>query len=181
MKKIVTVMSIICALMLSSCATQPKQEQSLIHNLQGKVLTAQGVPVVLDSEYYLVYYAANWCPYCTEFTEELRGTYDRIRRMYGNVQIVFAGHVRDISDADMVDYLAKGNFDFGYVPMAYREATGIMQLVDVPKFYIPGFVLVDANGNVLSSSNGNTKESYDCRRPLQYYESLQMCDCLTSQ
>lgn len=53
-----------------------------------------------------------------------------------------------------------------------------MKLVSVPKFWIPGFVLLDREGRVLASSSGETKDDYYRDRPLSYYEGLQICDCI---
>ncbi len=176
-------------LLLSSCTTvnsavnNTANEKSTLpfsQLLEGKCLDKEGNVVTLNSDYYLVYYAANWCPYCKDYQETLKETAKRFQRMYGNVQFIFAGHVRDFSDQDMLDFLEEGNYDFPYVPIRYREETGIMNLVDVPKFWVPGFVLLDKNGKVLSSSNGQTKEDYIRDKPLSYYETLQQCDCLQS-
>lgn len=171
-------------LLVSSCNTSRDVVDSAVSHgafsdrMDGCCIDLAGKPVVLDSDYYLVYYAADWCPYCKEFQDTLKDTYARFQRMYGNVQIVFAGHARDTSNQNMIDFLLQGEYGFPYVKYDEREKTGIMNLVDVPKFWIPGFVLVDRSGKVLSSSNGQTKEDYcrDC--PLQNYESLQQCDCL---
>lgn len=146
--------------------------------LKGRCLDRSGNPVDVNSDYYLIYYAADWCPYCREFETELKKTYDLVRRMYANVQIVFAGHVNDTGNDNLISFLEQGDYDFPYVRYECREETGIMNLVDVPKFWIPGFVLVDENGTVLSSSNGQTKEEYSYTRPLEYYQSLQQCDCV---
>ncbi len=176
-------------LLLCSCASlstvsqntsEEKGNLTFSQLLDGKGFDKEGNLVTLNSDYYLVYYAANWCPYCKEYQETLKETARRLQRMYGNVQFIFAGHIRDVSDQDMLDFLEEGDYDFPYVPICYREETGIMNLVDVPKFWIPGFVLLDKNGKVLSSSNGQTKEDYIRDKPLSYYETLQQCDCLQS-
>lgn len=171
-----------CTTVSSSVQNTSNEEINLTFSqlLEGKCFDKEGNVVTLNSDYYLVYYAANWCPYCKEFQEPLKETVKRFKRMYGNVQFIFAGHIRDLSDQDMLDFLEEGDYDFPYVPMQYREETGIMNLVDVPKFWIPGFVLLDKKGNVLSSSNGQTKEDYIRDKPLSYYETLQQCDCLQS-
>ena len=174
---VAAVMVIILAV-LSSCATSSGRHQmDFAERLRGKCLDRDGNQVMIDSDYYLVYYAADWCPYCKEFQETLKQTEARLGRMYGNVQFIFAGHVRDASNADMLLFLNEGDYDFPYVPYECRSETGIMSLVDVPKFWIPGFVLLDRQGNVLESSNGQTKEDYDRDRPLRRYETLQQCDC----
>ncbi|MFA6935023.1 MAG: thioredoxin-like domain-containing protein [Sphaerochaetaceae bacterium] len=174
---LVLLMAAAVALLLASCATAASDSAGFAGTLEGKLFDIEGNPVSVEADYYLVYYAADWCPYCKVFQEQLKSTYERLQRMYGNVQIIFAGHIRDTGNQNMVDFLTQGGYSFPYVGYEYREQTGIMNLVDVPKFWIPGFVLVDRSGKVLSSSNGQTEEDYcrDC--PIQKYESLQQCDC----
>lgn len=170
---------IVCSLfLLLSCATTEGGNTAFPASWEGRCITRDGKSVKLDSEYYLIYYAASWCPYCREYQESLKETAHRLRRMYGNVMFIFAGHERDVSDEDLLSFLEEGDYDFPYVPVRYREETGIMKLVSVPKFWIPGFVLLDREGRVLASSSGETKDDYYRDRPLSYYEGLQICDCI---
>ena len=64
---------------------------------------------------------------------------------------------------------------------SFGKRTNIMHLVDVPKFWIPGFVLLDAYGNVISSSNGEDKDAYYLQRPINTYQTLQQSDCASCQ
>ncbi len=170
--------AVIC--LLSSCATTEAERSRFPSSWEGKCLSRDGEAVKLDSDYYLIYYAASWCPYCRDYQETLKETVHRLRRMYGNVMFIFAGHERDISDEDLLSFLEEGDYDFPYVPVRHREETGIMTLASVPKIWIPGFVLLDREGNVLSSSSGETKDDYYRDRPLSYYESMQICDCIVT-
>ncbi|WP_320127823.1 thioredoxin family protein [uncultured Sphaerochaeta sp.] len=166
---------------LSSCTIMraPQQGERLFSTvLKGSCSDLEGNEVTVSSDYYLIYYAADWCPYCQAYSEQLKQTYASMKRKYGNVEIVFAGHERDISNENLVSFMKQGNYPFPYVKFSYRSQTGIMHLFDVPKFWIPGFVLLDRYGKVLSSSNGLTKDDYSRDRPLRYYEAIQQCDCL---
>jgi len=149
--------------------------------LKGACYDLEGNPVEVDADYYLIYYAADWCPYCTEYAQELKRTYAQLQKMYGNVEIIFAGHLRDRSNEDLLSFMAQGEYAFPYLKFEFRESTNIMHLVDVPKFWIPGFVLLDAYGNVISSSNGEDKDAYYLQRPINAYQTLQQSDCASCQ
>lgn len=175
--------SILSVLFMASCTSTTSSPVSSTpltfeDKLQGRCYDLEGNPVTLSSDYYLVYYAADWCSYCAEYTEQLKTMYELLIRMYGNVEIIFAGHERDLSNDNLVSFMEQGGYRFPYVRYEYREETGIMDLVDVPKFWIPGFVLVDRYGKVLSSSNGMTLEDYSRDRPIQHYQAIQQCDCV---
>jgi len=129
----------------------------------------------------LIYYAADWFPYCTEYAQELKQTYTQLKRLYGNVQIIFAGHVRDQDYEDLLSFMKQGAYPFPYIRYEFREKTNIMYLVDVPKFWIPGFVLLDRHGNVLSSSNGEDKDAYYLQWPINAYQTVQQSDCISCQ
>ncbi|AEC01589.1 hypothetical protein Spico_0360 [Parasphaerochaeta coccoides DSM 17374] len=174
--------SVVLVLILASCASTVIQnnvpiDMTFEDMLQGKCFYADGRPALLSSDYYLIYYAADWCPYCKEYEPLLKKTYENLIRMYGNVEIIFVGHERDVSNDNLVSFMEQGGYSFPYLKFEYREETGIMHLVDVPKFYIPGFVLVDKQGKVLASSNGETADDYSRDYPIQYYTTLQICDC----
>ncbi|AEV30514.1 AhpC/TSA family protein [Sphaerochaeta pleomorpha str. Grapes] len=180
MKRFAYICILILLVSVSSCskiyALQSKNYFSTV--LDGACYDISGSPVKVSCDYYLIYYAADWCPYCKEYSEDLKQTYSRLKRMYGNVEIIFAGHERDTSNTDLESFLRQGNYSFPYVKYEYREKTNIMHLVDVPKFWIPGFVLLDNSGQVLASSNGQDKDAYCRDAPLTYYEAIQQCDCI---
>lgn len=182
MKKMIPLLLVLSVSLAISCVSQTAGETdappTFGEQLQGKCYDLEGKPVTLSSDYYLVYYAADWCPYCEEYAQQLESTYELLVRMYGNVEIIFAGHERDVSNDNLVSFMEQGRYTFPYLRYEYRDETGIMKLVDVPKFWIPGFVLVDKYGKVLSSSNGMTAEEYSRDRPIQYYQALQQCDCV---
>ncbi|GEM_PF-609138 len=183
MKKMIPLLLVLSILSAVSCvspaAMKTTKPQTFGERLQGKCYDLEGMPITLSSDYYLVYYAADWCPHCEEYALQLKSTYELLVRMYGNVEIIFAGHERDVSNDNLVSFMKQGGYAFPYIRYEYRDETGIMKLVDVPKFLIPGFVLVDKYGKVLSSSNGSTAEEYSRDRPIQYYQALQQCDCVS--
>ncbi len=105
--------------------------------------------------------------------------YEYLKRMYGNVEIIFAGHKRDVSNDNLIAFMEQGSYPFPYVKYEFRQETEIMELVDMTSFLIPGFVLVDRTGGVLSSSQGPTKDDYSRDRPINYLHTVQQCDCVS--
>ncbi len=186
MKKTIPLLLVLVASLTISCVSPagspagrgPGVIPTFEERLQGKCYDLDGNPVRLSADYYLVYYAADWCPHCSDYAQQLKTTYELLRRMYGNVEIIFAGHERDVSNENLVSFMEQGRYPFPYLRYEYRDETGIMDLVDVPKFWVPGFVLVDRFGKVLSSSNGSSFEDYSRDRPIQYYQAIQQCDCV---
>ncbi|MDY0288142.1 MAG: thioredoxin family protein [Sphaerochaeta sp.] len=179
------VLAAIC--LLGSCTITrihedvPTEPEFFSSVLEGTCFDLEGNPVEVDADYYLIYYAADWCPYCTEYASELKQTYTQLKRMYGNVEIIFAGHERDQSNEDMLAFMRQGEYPFPYIRYEFKERTNIMNLVEVPKFWIPGFVLLDRYGNVLSSSNGEDKDAYYLQRPINAYQTMQQSDCASCQ
>jgi len=174
-------------ILLGSCTLSRVHEASpagpelFSATIEGACFDLEGNPVNVDADYYLIYYAADWCPYCSEYAQEIKQTYSQLKKMYGNVEILFAGHVRDQSNEDLLSFLNQGEYPFPYIRYEFRERTNIMNLVDVPKFWIPGFVLLDKYGKVLSSSNGEDKDAYYLQRPINAYKALQQSDCIYCQ
>jgi hypothetical protein len=58
-------------------------------------------------------------------------------------ELLFAGHINDMSNDDLLAFLDQA-----------------------------GFLLVDRKGNILASSNGETKDDYVRDRPLHHVQSL---------
>jgi len=173
--------------LLGSCTVSRVNEDPIAEpelfsdSIKGTCFDVEGNPVEVEADYYLIYYAADWCPYCTAYEQELKQTYTQFKKMYGNVEIIFAGHVLDQSNEALLSFLNQGEYPFPYIRYEFREQTNIMNLVDVPKFWIPGFVLLDRYGNVLSSSNGEDKDAYYLQRPINTYQTLQQSDCISCQ
>lgn len=177
MKRMLTVI-LLGLLLLSGCKTIPSEPMNSYEKIVKSVHDRQGNPVAVDSEYLLIYYAADWCPYCVEYAEELKEQYSLYKRMYGEkLEIIFAGHVNDQSDENLHAFLDQGSYSFPYIPYSLRESSGVMELLGEHRFYIPGFLLLDREGIILSSSNGATKDEYLRDRPLYDLQTLLSIDC----
>lgn len=177
MKRILA-MILLGLLLLSGCKTIPSEPMNSYEKIVISAQDRQGDPVVVDADYLLIYYAADWCPYCVEYAEELKEQYSLYKRMYGDkLEIIFAGHVNDQSEENLQAFLGQGSYPFPYIPYSLRESSGVMELLGEHRFYIPGFLLLDRDGTILSSSNGATKEEYLRDRPLYELQTLLSIDC----
>ncbi|MDD4302519.1 MAG: thioredoxin family protein [Sphaerochaeta sp.] len=177
MKRMLTVI-LLGFLLLSGCKTIPSEPMNAYEKIVKSAHDRQGDPVMVDADYLLVYYAADWCPYCVEYAEELKQKYSQYKRMYGDkLEIIFAGHDNDQSNENLQAFLGQGSYPFPYIPYSLRESSGVMELLGEHRFYIPGFLLLDREGTILSSSNGATKEEYLRDRPLYELQTLLSIDC----
>jgi thiol-disulfide isomerase/thioredoxin len=117
-------------------------------NSYGKIVQSthdrQGNPVAVDSEYLLIYYAADWCPYCVEYAEELKEQYNQYKRMYGNrLEIIFAGHVNDQSDENLLAFLDQGSYSFPYILSSSNGASKKEYLRDRPLYALQTLLSID--------------------------------------
>lgn len=169
--------------LLISCSTT--QEVKVVDNrvstlLNGKCLDKEGQVVKISSPYYLLYFAADWCPYCVKAEEELVKQFKILKEQF-EVQIIFMGHEKDEANEDMLRYLNSTSFDIPYLPYEYREGTGFFDLIKDDKFYIPGFLLLSEDNTLLASSSGKVKDDYSVMRPINIFLSIQQCDCVLEQ
>ena len=181
LKKVI--LGLLLIILLISCSTT--QEVKVVDNrvstlLNGKCLDKEGDVVKISSPYYLLYFAADWCPYCVKAEEELVKQFKILKEQF-EVQIIFMGHEKDEANEDMLRYLNSTSFDIPYLPYEYREGTGFFDLIKDDKFYIPGFLLLSEDNTLLASSSGKVKEDYSVMRPINIFLSIQQCDCVLEQ
>lgn len=177
---------IVCVLflfLLPSCTTVAVQnEQTPFEELTESVVDRNGAKIDINAQYILLYYAAEWCPYCVEYAQQLKQTYSQLKQLYGSsVEFIFVGHIKDTSNDQLLACMDQGSYPFGYLPFDKRAQSGVMELLGENRFYIPGFLLLDAQGNILASSNGESKDDYVRDRPLYHLQSLLMQDCASCQ
>ncbi|HZJ87739.1 MAG TPA: thioredoxin family protein [Sphaerochaeta sp.] len=166
--------------LLSSCVTLQKESVDPMELLRQSVLTKAGDPLSIEAEYLLLYYAADWCPFCVEFTDQLNEQYRGLKRLYGDsVELIFIGHINDQSDEELIAYLSDGEHAFGYLPIALRDQTQVIEKLGEHRFYIPGFVLLDEMGEVIASSNGESIEEYVRDRPIYVLQGIKRTDCVS--
>lgn len=136
---IYTAVAVIVAAMLFSCATVETPQMGPMETLRSSVILADGTPLPADGAYILLYYAADWCPYCLEYTEQLKSSYTALKSLYGrSFDLVFVGHVNDTENEQLLAFMEMGGYPFGYLPYEKREASGVMALMGEDRFYIPG-------------------------------------------
>ncbi len=177
---ILLILSLVLFSGCTSVAVEPTQTPFAM--LTSSIVNRSGENLPIDADYILLYYAADWCPYCVEYAEQLKQTYTQLKRMYGSsMELVFVGHINDQSNDDLLAFLDQGSYPFGYLPFEKREQSKVMEMLGAYRFYIPGFLLVDRQGSILASSNGPTKDDYVRDRPLYHLQSLLMQDCASCQ
>ncbi len=181
MKRYRWLISILATLLLfSSCTTLKEVEQDPMAVLRREVLDTDGEMIPIEAEHLLLYYAANWCPFCVESGEQLNEQYRALKRLYGDAfELIFIGHINDEDDEELISYLQAGKHPFGYLPIAYRDATEVIEKLGEHRFYIPGFLLLDSDGVVLASSNGESIDEYVRDRPIYLLQSIRGTDCAT--
>ena len=180
MKRSVCLLMVV--LVLSGCRTIAVQEENAYQRILSFALDQEQKPLSIQPKYLLVYYSAQWCPYCVEYEQQLKQTYAQLQALFPDqIEIVFAGHLNDQDNETLLSFLKEGSYPFSYIPYEDRVQSGVMDLLGEHRFYIPGFILLDRTGTIRSSSNGATKEEYLRDRPIQYLQSLWMEDCAACQ
>lgn len=69
--------------------------------LEGKLVDATGTALPAAStppRYYVVYYAANWCGWCTQFTPTLLKFHEEVKARHPDVQIVYLSSDRSAEE-----------------------------------------------------------------------------------
>lgn len=164
------ILTILFSLLLFSCAKNAMVEKfyGYVKDQEGNLVTERD----LKADYYFVFYGASWCPYCKEMKDEITDFYNTYKKK-NNFIVVFAGCKKDKSNDDLTGYLKEENYPFYYVDFDYRDECGLFNLdayASCEKFFIPGFILFDKTGKVLSNSNGPLKIDYRANRPLEYFK-----------
>ena len=164
------------------CVTVPPAQADPMQVLRTSTVALDGNGIPIDADYILLYYAADWCPYCIEYAEQLKRSYEALGSLYGSsFALIFVGHASDTSNEQLTSFLEAGGYPFGYLPIEKREASGVMELTGEARFYIPGLLLIDRTGKVLASSNGESIDDYVRDRPIYTLQNLKLQDCASCQ
>ena len=168
--KVITALSLVFASMIFvSCSKNVMVQKfsGYVKDLDGNIVQDEQ----LKAKYYFVYYGASWCPYCVDMKNEITDFYNTYKKK-NNFIVIFAGCEKDKKNEDLIEYLKNEEYPFYYVDYDLRDDCGLFKIdayAGCEKYYIPGFILFDKAGNVLSNSNGPLKSDYVPRRPLDYY------------
>ena len=151
------------------------KNNEILNTVNGKIKYADGTEpdiVNLDRDYYFMFYGADWCPFCKEIRDDILNFYNEYKKLNDNFEFIFVGCKKDTSNDDLVKYLENEGFPFCYIEYEYRDECGFFEFPafsECEYFYIPGFILLDKTGNVLSNSNGALESDYVATRPFVYY------------
>ena len=104
--------------------------------------------VLANKKLIAFYFSAHWCGPCRKFTPQLVEYYNRVVAEHPEFEIVFYSH--DRSPADFESYVREANMPWPAIDFA--KLKGKEALTKNAGNGIPSLVLVDAGGNVISSS-----------------------------
>src|SRR4029077_2304958 len=104
--------------------------------------------VLANKKLIAFYFSAPWCGPCRKFTPQLVEYYNRVVAEHPEFEIVFYSH--DRSPADFESYVREANMPWPAIDFA--KLKGKEALTKNAGNGIPSLVLVDASGNVISSS-----------------------------
>ncbi|MEM0966135.1 MAG: thioredoxin-like domain-containing protein [Verrucomicrobiota bacterium] len=105
----------------------------------------------IQPEYYAIYYSAGWCGPCLQFTPNLVDFYDRYHDRYENFEVIFVSS--DRSEDEMEAYMEKA--DMPWPALEFSKKSRVRELTRYSERGIPNLVVVDRDGEVLSTSYVN--------------------------
>lgn len=155
--------------------TIDESDSNMVKRLHGKVRDKNGnfpEKNKIDKDYYIIFYGASWCPYCKKEAPLLKEFYEKNKMMKDNFEVILAGTKRDKSSADLEKFMKTEDFPFYYVDYNYQTDCQFFTFEAYTKceyFYVPAYILMDKDGNVLSSSNTESKDDYNLKEPLNKY------------
>jgi len=108
------------------------------------------VPYDLPShtEYFLVYYSAQWCGPCKQFTPKLVDFYKRHSLAAHHLEVIFIS--RDFTQRDMQAYMEAVNMPFPALAFDSRDQIDFFN--KLAGSGIPDLILLDRTGRILASS-----------------------------
>lgn len=130
-------------------AAQPVEERKLRSsvNLEGKLVDAKGEPLPESStrpQYYVVYYAANWCGWCSRFTPSLIKFHEEIQAKYPQVQIVYLSS--DRTPEEMAENYKRHNMPWPAV--AFDKRKDVIGLITMSGPSTPHLAVYTADGRL---------------------------------
>jgi thiol-disulfide isomerase/thioredoxin len=99
----------------------------------------------IDGKSIGLFFSANWCPTCREFTPDLIKTYEKVKKENEEFEIVFVS--RDFDEQSFADY-------FGEMPWLALPFSDRLLKASVSKKYgvsgIPSLILLNPDGSVIT-------------------------------
>ena len=101
-----------------------------------------------ETDLFLFYYGAGWCPPCREWAPQMVKYIDAIAAKNPKLSVVFVD--ADAERENMLDYMQSNKMPWAGVPKEDYENSAY--LTSVSRGVIPRLLLVDRHGSVLSNS-----------------------------
>ena len=95
-----------------------------------------------------IYFSAEWCPPCRQFTPKLVEAYGQMKKAGKSFEVVFASN--DRSEGDMFGYMKKYGMPWKAIPFESETRSQLGSRFGVRG--IPTLIVVDSAGKVLSSN-----------------------------
>jgi len=148
----------------------PPSGNSVFSNLGSKLVGVEGRSVrsrkmQSTPDYYAFYFAASWCPACTQFTPRFAEYYkNNISFAKPKVEIIFIS--RDNDKKSMENYMLKGNMP--WPALRYTDPKREQLIEKYGGNGTPCLVLVDRSGKVISDSyvNGKNRGAFAVKQDL---------------
>jgi len=122
-------------------ATAPPLFPAKILNSEGKTVSSK----VLKDKIVGIYFSAQWCPPCRNFTPALVEFRDKNAKEF---EVVFVSS--DRSQEDQLKYMEKYGMQWYALPHGSDEANELKKKYEVRG--IPSLVIVDAEGNTITKN-----------------------------
>jgi thiol-disulfide isomerase/thioredoxin len=130
-------------------AATPVEQRKLRSSasLNGKLVDAQGNPLPESAnqpQYYVVYFAANWCGWCTRFTPTLIKFHEEVQAKHPQVQIVYLSS--DRTAEEMGETYKRHNMPWPAV--AYDKRSEVLGLMTMSGPSTPHLAVYTADGRL---------------------------------
>lgn len=122
--------------------------------LEGKLVDAAGVALPASNKpapYYVVYYAADWCGFCTKFTPTLAKFHDEVKAKHPEVKFVYLSS--DRSAEEMAKSYQKSKMPWPAV--AFDKRNEVLGLLTMAGPGTPHVAVVTADGRLLHDGQPN--------------------------
>jgi thiol-disulfide isomerase/thioredoxin len=108
--------------------------------------------VLADKKIILLYFSANWCQACTEFTPLLRDFYEDVR--YRGIEVIFVSS--DGCPEDMFKYMKDSHGDWFAVEYGSELARNLTRKYDVWGIQCSsGLIVLSENGSLITKNGRN--------------------------
>ena len=98
----------------------------------------------IDGKVVALYFSANWCPYCRQFTPQLRAFYETLKANGENFEVVFISADRSMHDFET--YFRYDHGDWLAVQYGSSMAAGLISYYQFRSW--PTLLVIDAKGAV---------------------------------